>query len=139
MLHSRTIPAPRHGQVAQDPAAPSHRRGLLLLAGLSDEELDEVYATERYRERPVERPEPDQPRDELRRLQRNGFAFDKRRSERGPVALGVPVRDRAGAAPAGLSVSLPGVRYAPHRLLSLVATPNAAAHALEQDLAEEGR
>ncbi|MFF4835190.1 IclR family transcriptional regulator [Streptomyces sp. NPDC001315] len=120
---------------------PAHRTtaGLLLLAGLSDEDLDEVYAAERYRERPAERPDPDQLRSELRRLRRNGFAVNKRQSERGLVAVGVPVRDRDGAALAGLSVSLPSVRYDPHRLRSLVATLNAAAHALEQDLAEEGR
>ncbi|MFE7241846.1 IclR family transcriptional regulator C-terminal domain-containing protein [Streptomyces sp. NPDC057582] len=113
--------------------------GLLLLAGLSDEELDEVYAAERYRERPAERPDPDQLRAELRRLRRNGFAVNKGRSERGLVAVGVPVRDQDGAAPTGLSVSLPSVGYDPHRLQSLVATLNAAAHSLEKDLAEEGR
>jgi DNA-binding IclR family transcriptional regulator len=120
---------------------PAHRTtaGLLLLADLSDEELDEVYAAERYRERPAERPDPDQLRAELRRLRRNGFAVNKGRSERGLVAVGIPVRDRDGAALAGLSVSLPSVRYDPHRLRYLVATLNAAAHALEQDLAEEGR
>ncbi|MDF6041005.1 IclR family transcriptional regulator [Streptomyces sp. JH14] len=119
---------------------PAHRTtaGLLLLADLPDEELDEVYAAERYRERPAERPDPDQLRAELRRLRRNGFAVNKGRSERGLVAVGIPVRDRDGAALAGLSVSLPSVRYDPHRLRSLVATLNAAAHALEQDLAEEG-
>ncbi|MGW0997209.1 IclR family transcriptional regulator [Streptomyces sp. NPDC002523] len=117
---------------------PAHRTtaGLLLLAELSDEELDEVYA-ERLRERPSDRPDPDRLRAELRRLRRNGFAVNRGRSERGLVAVGVPVRDRDGTALAGLSVSLPSVRYDPHRLRSLVATLDAAAHALEQDLAEE--
>ncbi|MGW1007023.1 IclR family transcriptional regulator [Streptomyces sp. NPDC002520] len=117
---------------------PAHRTtaGLLLLAELSDEELDEVYA-ERSRERPSDRPDPDRLRAELRRLRRNGFAVNRGRSERGLVAVGVPVRDRDGTALAGLSVSLPSVRYDPHRLRSLVATLDAAAHALEQDLAEE--
>ncbi|MEU8617738.1 IclR family transcriptional regulator [Streptomyces sp. NPDC048623] len=119
---------------------PAHRTtaGLLLLADLSDEDLDEVYAAERYRERPADRPDPDRLRAELRRLRRNGFAVNRGRSERGLVAVGVPVRDRDGAALAGLSVSLPSVRYDPHRLRSLVATLEAAAHALEQDLGEDG-
>jgi hypothetical protein len=45
---------------------------------------------------------------------------------------------RDGAALAGLSVSLPSVRYDPHRLRSLVVTLNAAAHALEEALAPFG-
>ncbi|MEV5372851.1 IclR family transcriptional regulator [Streptomyces albogriseolus] len=116
---------------------PAHRTtaGLLLLADLTDEELDEVYAEERYRERPAERPDLGRLRKELRRLRRNGFAVNQERSERGLVAVGVPVRDRDGTALAGLSVSMPGVRYDPHRLRPLVATLDAAARALERDLA----
>ncbi|MEU0615198.1 IclR family transcriptional regulator [Streptomyces albogriseolus] len=116
---------------------PAHRTtaGLLLLADLTDEELDEVYAEERYRERPADRPDLGRLREELRRLRRNGFAVNQERSERGLVAVGVPVRDRDGTALAGLSVSMPGVRYDPHRLRPLVATLDAAARALERDLA----
>ncbi|MFE3930676.1 IclR family transcriptional regulator [Streptomyces sp. YIM B13508] len=116
---------------------PAHRTtaGLLLLADLTDEELDEVYAEERYRERPAERPDLGRLREELRRLRRNGFAVNQERSERGLVAVGVPVRDRDGTALAGLSVSMPGVRYDPHRLRPLVVTLDAAARALERDLA----
>jgi DNA-binding IclR family transcriptional regulator len=50
--------------------------------------------------------------------------------------VGVPVRDRDGTALAGLSVSMPSVRYDPHHLQSLVTALNAAAHALKEDLAE---
>ncbi|MEW2623725.1 IclR family transcriptional regulator [Streptomyces sp. NPDC048106] len=119
---------------------PAHRTtaGLLLLAELSDQELAEVYAAEPSQERPSDRPDPDRLRAELRRMRRNGFAVNRGRSERGLVAVGVPVRDQDGTALAGLSVSLPSVRYDPHRLRSLVATLEAAAHALEQDLADEG-
>ncbi|MDT0403448.1 MULTISPECIES: IclR family transcriptional regulator [Streptomyces] len=118
---------------------PAHRvtAGLLLLADLSDEELDEVYAPERYRDRPGERPDPARLRTELARLRRNGFAVNQERSERGLVAVGVPVRDRDGTAVAGLSVSMPGVRYDPHRLQPLVSTLEAAARALEADLSEQ--
>nr|WP_261398840.1 IclR family transcriptional regulator C-terminal domain-containing protein [Streptomyces misionensis] len=45
------------------------------------------------------------------------------------------MRGRDGTALAGLSVSMPSVRYDPQRLRSLVATLEAAAHALEEDWA----
>ncbi|WP_432102217.1 IclR family transcriptional regulator [Streptomyces sp. bgisy091] len=116
---------------------PAHRTtaGLLLLAGLPDEELEKVYDPGRYTDRPAERPDPARLRTELRRLRRNGFAVNKERSERGLVAVGVPVRDEDGTALAGLSVSIPSVRYDPHRLRSLVDTLESAARALERDLA----
>jgi DNA-binding IclR family transcriptional regulator len=109
--------------------------GLLLLAELSDDELDAVYAPERYRDRPADRPDLEALRTELARLRRNGFAVNKERSERGLIAVGVPVRDRDGTALAGLSVSMPSVRYEPRRLEPVVATLRTAAHALEDDLA----
>ncbi|MFI8093005.1 IclR family transcriptional regulator [Streptomyces sp. NPDC086080] len=117
---------------------PAHRTtaGLLLLADLSDGELDEVYAPERYLDRPGDRPDLPRLRAELARLRRNGFAVNQERSERGLVAVGVPVRDRDGTATAGLSVSMPGVRYDPHRLQHLVAILDTAARALEKDLLE---
>ncbi|MER6340052.1 IclR family transcriptional regulator [Streptomyces tendae] len=117
---------------------PAHRTtaGLLLLADLADEELDEVYAPRRYRDRPSERPDLARLRTELKRLRRNGFAVNRERSEHGLIAVGVPVRDRDGTALAGLSVSMPGVRYEPRRLQALVATLEAAAHALEDDLSD---
>ncbi|WP_217561424.1 IclR family transcriptional regulator [Streptomyces sp. GbtcB6] len=73
---------------------PAHHTtaGLPLLAGLSVEELDEVYAPERYRDRPADRPDLARLQTELRRLRRNGFAVNKEKSERGLVAVGVPVR-----------------------------------------------
>ncbi|MFF4081577.1 IclR family transcriptional regulator [Streptomyces sp. NPDC001777] len=117
---------------------PAHRTtaGLLLLAELSDEELEEVYAAERYRDRPADRPDLARLRTELKRLRSNGFAVNKERSERGLIAVGVPVRDPDGTALAGLSVSMPGVRYDPRRLQSLVAALHAAARGLEDDLAD---
>ncbi|WP_435135275.1 IclR family transcriptional regulator [Actinacidiphila sp. bgisy144] len=118
---------------------PAHRTtaGLLLLAELTAEELDEVYAAERYRDRPAERPDLARLRAELRRLRRNGFAVNKERSERGLVAIGVLVRDRDGTALGGLSVSMPSVRYDTGRLQSLVAALETSARALERDLARD--
>ena len=72
---------------------------------------------------------------ELARVRRKGFAVNRERSERGLVAVGVAVRAADGTAQAGLSVSMPSVRYDPHQLPSLVATLGAAARRLEADLA----
>ncbi|MFE5393398.1 IclR family transcriptional regulator [Streptomyces sp. NPDC056568] len=118
---------------------PAHRTtaGLLLLADLADEELQKVYAPEHYRDRPADRPDLAPLRTELRRLRRSGFAVNRERSERGLVAVGVLVRGRDGTASAGLSVSMPSVRYDPQRLHSLVATLETAAHSVEEDLADQ--
>ncbi|MFE5212187.1 IclR family transcriptional regulator [Streptomyces sp. NPDC056600] len=119
---------------------PAHRTtaGLLLLAELTDEELAEVYPPGRRRDhdrdRTADLPDLERLRADLRRLRRNGFAVNKERSERGLVAVGVPVRDTEGRALAGLSVSMPSVRYDPHRLRPLVNALEAAAAALQEDL-----
>jgi DNA-binding IclR family transcriptional regulator len=52
------------------------------------------------------------------------------------VAVGVPVRDAAGAVRAGLSVSMPSVRYDRHQLPSLVAALGFTAKGIETELAE---
>ena len=116
---------------------PAHRTtaGLLLLAELPPAELAEVYAEERYRDRPGERPDLTALRAELSRIRRTGYALNRERSERGLVAVGVAVRDANGVAHAGLSVSLPSVRYQPRQLASLVAKLHATARAIGADLA----
>jgi DNA-binding IclR family transcriptional regulator len=116
---------------------PAHRTtaGLLLLAELDPAELNDIYAEERYRQRPTEeRPDLSALRAELTRIRRNGFVVNKERSERGLIAVGVPVRDSAGTAIAGLAVSMPAVRYDRRQLPTLVATLRSAAHELETDL-----
>ncbi|GIH66998.1 IclR family transcriptional regulator [Microbispora siamensis] len=120
---------------------PAHHTtaGLLLLAELTDEELEAVYPAERYADRPAERltarPDLDRLRTELARVRRKGFALNQGRSERGVVAVGVPVRAPDGTALAGLSVSMPSGRYDKHRLPSLVDTLSRVAGAIEADLA----
>ena len=116
---------------------PAHRTtaGLLLLAELTGAELDQVYAAERYRDRPAERPDLAALRTELARVRRQGFAVNAERSERGLVAVGVMVRGPDGTAQAGLSVSMPSVRYDRHQLPGLAETLRATAGRLEADLA----
>ncbi|MEX0426124.1 IclR family transcriptional regulator [Nocardioides sp. DS6] len=115
---------------------PAHRTtaGLLLLAELPDDELEAVYAPERYADHPADRPDLEALRRELATIRRNGFAVNQGRSERGVVAVGVPVRDTDGTALAGISVSIPSVRYDRQQLRLLVATLSMAARALEADL-----
>ncbi|WP_377323992.1 IclR family transcriptional regulator [Pimelobacter simplex] len=114
---------------------PAHRTtgGLLLLADLPDDELDALYLPERFADRPEQLPDRDRLRRDLARARRNGFALNDGQSERGVVAVGVPVR-AAGPVVAGLSVSMPSVRYDKMQLPRLVARLRDAAAALESDL-----
>ncbi|WSJ92840.1 IclR family transcriptional regulator [Streptomyces sp. NBC_01320] len=114
---------------------PAHRTTAgLLLAEMPGQELEEVYAAERY-DRPGERPDLAQLQTELARVRRTGFALNQGRSERGVVALGVPVRGPDGDPLAGLSVSMPSVRYDRHQLPSLFNILTRAAGAIEAELA----
>ncbi|MGW1060386.1 IclR family transcriptional regulator [Micromonospora rubida] len=112
---------------------PAHRStaGFVLLAELQPAEVDELYAAERYAQRPDERPDLATLRGRLTRVRRAGFALNNGLSERGVVAIGVPVRDTDGSALAGLSISMPAVRYDRHRLPALVAALHRTAGAIE--------
>lgn len=105
---------------------PAHRTtaGLLLLAELPPDQLDELYPDH----------DLDTLRTDLARVRRNGFALNEGRSERGVVAVGVPVTSPDGEPAAGLSISMPSARYEKHRLPTLVTTLRTAAQSLEHDL-----
>ena len=75
-------------------------------------------------------------REDLAHIRRQGFAVNEGRSERGVVAIGRPVRRADGSPAAGISISMPSVRYDPHRLRSYVATLGLAACAIEAELRE---
>lgn len=100
--------------------------GLILLADLPADELAALYPDERERRRL---------RHDLAQVRRSGFAVNQGRSEKGVVAVGVPVRNGSGHTVAGLSVSMPSTRYDRHDLPTLVATLQAAVRAIESDLA----
>ncbi|WP_280421805.1 IclR family transcriptional regulator [Nocardia carnea] len=112
---------------------PAHRTtaGLVLLADLDPGEVEELYAESRYAERPDERPDLPGLRAQLARVRRAGFALNNGLSERGVVAIGVPVRDSGGAPLAGLSISLPSVRYDRNHLPALVSTLHRVAGEIE--------
>lgn len=109
--------------------------GLLLLAELPDEELERLYAPERYAERAGDRPDVDRLHSDLARVRRYGFAVNQGRSERGIVAVGVPVRGPDHVAVAGLSISMPSVRYDKQRLQLYVTTLKQAASGIEKSAA----
>jgi DNA-binding IclR family transcriptional regulator len=108
--------------------------GLLLLAELSAPELEALYAEPH--DEAFDVPDLAKLRTESARIRRQGFALNHGRSERGVVAVGVPVHGPDGSAIAGLSVSMPSVRYAKERLPSLVAALHRAAGPIEADLAQ---
>lgn len=115
---------------------PAHRvtGGLLLLAECTDEQVRDLYAAERYSDRPEERPDLAALARDLARIRHQGFAINEGRSERGVVAVGAPVRRPDGTAAAGLSISMPSVRYDPHQLHRLVVAISRAVRAVESDL-----
>lgn len=119
---------------------PAHRvsGGLVLLAELGREQLEALYAPERYADRPEDRPDLARLHRDLAKVRSNGFALNEGRSERGVVAVGRPVRGADGEALAGLSISMPSVRYTPQQLTSLVAAIGFAARAIENDLRAHG-
>lgn len=115
---------------------PVHRTtaGMLLLAELPPDEVERVCSADSA-DHPDERPDPARLRAELTRVRRDRFAVNHGRSERGVVALGVPVRDHDGTFAAGMSVSMPSVRYDRRRLSELVSTLRAVAQDVEDGLA----
>jgi len=117
-------------------AFPAHRTtaGLLLLAELAHDELEALYSQEQYADRPGQRPHLATLRNDLAKARRNGFAFNHERSERGVVAVGVPLRDASGTAVAAIAVSMPSVRYDKTRLPSLVAVLKTTAARMKNDL-----
>lgn len=108
--------------------------GLVLLADLSDDEIQGLYSEERRAGRSAPGPDLDVLTRDLAKIRHRGFALNDGRSERGVVAVGCPVRDRRGRTVAGLSVSLPSVRYRPQQLPAMVGTIQHAVRAIEADL-----
>ena len=117
-------------------AFPAHRTtgGLVLLASLSGADVEALYPEDEYAGRPEERPDLAKLETDLARVRKSGFALNNERSERGIVAVGVPVAGKDGTPVAGLSVSMPSVRYDRHQLPALVEELRRAAGAVEAAL-----
>ena len=108
--------------------------GLIALAALSDEQVESLYAQERYAGRPEARPDMARLFKDLNAVRRTGVAVNLERSERGLAAVGVPVRDSAGDTVAAVSLSMPTVRYEPERVGGIVAALKAASTAISRRL-----
>ena len=117
---------------------PAHRTaaGLLLLSELTDTELHDVYASRQGLGHIDTALSLSALRQDLAHIRKLGFAINMARAERGVVAVGVPVRAPDGTMVAGMSMSMPTVRYEKHRLNTYVGTLRAAAVRLEAALAE---
>jgi DNA-binding IclR family transcriptional regulator len=111
--------------------------GRLLLAELSHEDLKVVYAPERFAGKWDDLPDLSRLRDTLARVRRAGFAVNHNLSERGVVAVGVPVRAPQGATIAAMSLSIPSSRYDPHQLPRFVSALQAAARLIEDRLVSQ--
>ncbi|MER7705995.1 IclR family transcriptional regulator [Kitasatospora sp. NPDC097605] len=114
---------------------PAHQAtgGLIELAALPDEEVEALYA-DGPRDPGEEMPDLAHLRRELRVVRRSGVALNLERTERGVVAVGCAVKDRAGGTTAALSVSMPGVRYSPGTLKPLTAALTVTAEAITRAL-----
>ncbi|WP_433496965.1 IclR family transcriptional regulator [Sphaerimonospora sp. CA-214678] len=115
---------------------PLHRTttGMLHLASLPDRELQD------YLDRHLDghRAQRRSLLQDLNRVRRTGFALNLERSERGLVAIGVPVPCVGSGLFAGLSVSMPSVRYDEQRLDGYVSVLRSASHDLARDLTARG-
>lgn len=114
--------------------------GKCLLADLPAERFDTLYPV------PAAAAAPEAPhtpgaedvlrlRRELAVVRQRGYAVNRPLADRGVFAVGVPVRDENAQAVAALSVSLPSVRFSPHRLPELVERLREAASAMDEQLA----
>jgi len=119
---------------------PAHRTtmGMLYLAGLDEEALTRFFEAGWYANNPADRPDLHRLLTDLARVRKNGFALNEGRSERGVVALGVPINNPAGDLVAALSVSLPTARYQRQELPKMVAVLRSEAQALEVGGSSEG-
>lgn len=112
---------------------PLHRTttGMLHLASLSDPDLWHYFD---------EHPDGSRPQSggllkDVDRVRRTGFALNLQRSEKGLVAIGVYLPGSGGELFAGLSVSLPSLRYEERRLIEYVSVLRSASAHLAQELA----
>jgi DNA-binding IclR family transcriptional regulator len=109
--------------------------GLVLLAELGRKQVDEVFSADGIQHLSEGRPSLSSLHRDLQRIRRTGFAVNHGKSERGVVGIGRAVHDASGRAVAGLSLSLPSVRFAAHMVPEWFSQLDRAARAIEVDLA----
>lgn len=95
--------------------------GVLLLADLSTERFEAIYADERWADRIDQRPDRAALQREMRLARRRGYAINNQRTETGVTAVGRAVHGADGRAEAAISISLPTARFSRTVLPRLVA------------------
>lgn len=108
--------------------------GKLLLAELTDAELETLYPNGLGRVTDRTLTDAAVLHDELANARRLGYAMNRGESEPGLHAVAVCVRDHAGRAVAALAASVPAPRADPTRLRSFVEPLHRTAEAISQDL-----
>lgn len=91
--------------------------GKALLAGLTDEELEQYLSRARLTPcTPRSLTSPGELRQEIHWVRAHGYAIDDEEFEEGAKCVGAAVRDRADRVVAAVSVSGPSVRFSPERI-----------------------
>lgn len=85
--------------------------GKVLLAEMSNRDLDELYADGLPPWPTAQVTELDQLKRQLRTVRRNGYATNLEETEQGVCGIGVPVLDAADHAVASLVVAVPSARF----------------------------
>ncbi|MCS5734555.1 IclR family transcriptional regulator [Herbiconiux daphne] len=112
--------------------AQSSSGGKVLLAGLSEEELETVFPNGFSTLTGQTIGSWDELRSELRLVRARGYATNRGETLAGLRAVAVPVHDRAGAVVAALAVSVPEQRGSSTALEALVAPLRRTADRIEQ-------
>jgi DNA-binding IclR family transcriptional regulator len=115
---------------------PAHQvtGGLIALAALSDEQVESLYAPDRYAGAPEGRPDMARLFEDLRAVRRAGIAVNVERSERGVAAVGVAVKGPDGDTVAAVAASMPTVRHEPGQVGGIVAALETAAKGISDRL-----
>lgn len=115
---------------------PAHQvsGGLVLLADLTDQQIETLYADEKFVDQPGQRPDLNELRADLRRARERQFAINAERSERGVTALGRGIRAPSGRLVAAVSISMPTSRYADSELPRLLGHLYATVRDIEAEL-----
>lgn len=111
--------------------------GRMILADLPPDELESLYAPQRWADRPGQRPDLAALRRDLATVRERGFAINAERTESGVTAIGRAVRIAPGTAEAAVTVSMPTARFAEERLPQLVTALAMTARDIEEELARE--
>lgn len=111
---------------------PAHQvsGGVVMLAAMTDLELEALYGHWDDSNGSAERPDLPRLRREVRAVRRSGVALNLERSERGVIAVGRGVTDSTGRLVGALSVSMPSVRYSVSRVGSVVSALTVAVDAM---------